>query len=474
MVQSLPVLPRALVAMTLLCCLASCGRRTGEPVAEPDPDAAEPAPENDPPLDCDRIAAGYVPCLPATSTVFPGRTVTPPEPWVSLPCNGDNAIHIDLFTDGHSPGDIETLSELAVLEQSRPGGFCLHLHAFGVEGAPEPVIQLFDRLRAEPAEAWSRLRQFLSEKPYLGTSGLDLVGPPAPPDAHLRKQLEEATAGCLRFGVPTAGLFLVGRRTVPEGLTITAALALPVKEAGTPPDTTLIWSDREPDPEGRIREFSLLCRTRQDWKHRLRVISDCLERKACPEILTCISGQLYEQEWRETETLDVPGDSGTALLTAGSGPVRILTWLDPECAHSRELFAQLHALHLRDPRIQLRVDLVAGTPKAARVRETLLDPDVAGTPDGALCVLAGILSYSSLLSESEIPRMAARCGLQPPVLQNDPKTRKLPVGALPAFCPAQVTPCTLLGTHLLEGVPSNSFLDYGISRIHREVAGPKP
>ncbi|MBU1067993.1 hypothetical protein KJ975_00345 [Myxococcota bacterium] len=472
--QSRFVLPRALVTMMFFCLLAACGGRSGDVINEPGPDAAEPTSKPEQPLDCDRIAAGYVPCLPGATTVVSGRTVTPPEPWVILPCSGDAATRVDLFTDGYSPRDIETLTELASFEQARPGSVCLHLHAFGLEQAPEAVSHLFDTLRLEPAQAWTRLRQFLSEKPYLGTVGLELVGPPAPPDASLLKQLEEATMVGRRFGVRTAGIFLIGRRTVPEGLTFAAALAQVQKESDSPPETALTWTDREPDPEGRIREFSLLCRTRQDWKHRLHVISECLDRKTCPAVLSCISSQLYEQEWSETETLDIAEDSGTALLTAGNGPVRLFSWLDPECAHSRELFAQLHALHLRDPRVQLRIDLVAGTPKAARVRETLLDPVVTASPDGALCVLAGILSYYPLLPDSEIPKMAARCGLPPPVLQNDPKTLKLPVGALPAFCPAQVTPCTLLGTHLLEGVPSNTFLDFGISRIHRELAVSKP
>ncbi|MBU1244293.1 hypothetical protein KKD52_05235 [Myxococcota bacterium] len=474
MAQSRPVLPRALVTMMFFCFLAACGGRSGDMITEPGPDATEPSPEPEPTLDCDRLAAGYVPCLPGATTVVPGRAVTPPKPWVSLPCNGEATTLVDLFTDGYSPRDIETLAELSSFEQARPGSVCLHLHAFGLEQAPEAVAHLFDDLRLEPAQAWTRLRKFLSEKPYLGMAGLELEGPPAPPDAGLLKQLEEATAAGRRFGVRTAGIFLIGRRTVPEGLTFAAALAQVQKDDDAPPETTLSWTDREPDPEGRIREFSLLCRTRQDWKHRLHVISDCLDRKACPAILSCISGQLYEQEWSETETLDIAEDSGTALLTSGSGPVRLFSWLDPECAHSRELFAQLHALHLRDPRIQLRMDLVAATTKAARVRETLLDPAINGSPDGALCVLAGILSYYPLLEESEIPKMAARCGLTPPVLQNDPKNLKLPVGALPSFCPAQVTPCTLLGTHLLEGVHSNTFLDFGISRIHRELAGSKP
>ena len=479
-----PLAPRFTVpwlvatAVGLLGVLVSCGGRTPDAV-EPAPDVVEPAPAPEPVIDCDRIAAGYVPCLPGTPGVTPGRTVKPPQSWVALPCTFGP--RIDLFTDGHRPQDILTLQEILALEKAQPGGVCLHLHAFGVEGAPAPAQHLFELLRRDPADGWNQLHRFVEEKRYLGTSELDLMGPPAPPDPELAKDLTAATAGGARFGVRQPGLFLIDHRTQPSDLGFTAARELIVTATGDPPaagrapDDQLVWTDAEPDPEGRVREFSLLCRTRQDWKHRLTVISDCLTTtKSCPQLRSCISARLYEQEWNESETLEVPAQKDPSLVTAGGGQVRVHAWLDPDCPHSRELFQTLHNLLQRDTRIRLHLDLVASSGKAALVRQTLLDPALAGSPAGQLCVLSQILSHYHLLDAGDIPRMAATCGIAPPVLPTDGKNLKLPAGALPAFCAPPVTPCLLVGAHLIEGVPSDVFLDFGITREARELAGSKP
>ncbi len=465
-------------AVLLGAVLPACGNRTPG-VAEPEPDVVEPAPEPEPTLDCDRIAAGYVPCLPGSPALAPDLAVTPPTPWISLPCvaqtrPGASVPRIDLFTDGHSPQDMELLSELLALEKAQPGGVCLHLHAFGGGDAPPPVLDLFEQLQGNPADAWTRLLGFVAGKRYLRLAEPDLVGPPAPPDPALIRLLTEADARSRRFGVRRSGLFLLDGRWVAVGLGVAPARARAVTASAAPPATQLTWTDREPDAEGRIREFSLLCRTRQDWKHRLGVISSCLDKKACPAMLSCISGRLYEQEWSESETLEGAADPASAMISAGDGPVKIFAWLDPDCAHSRELFRTLQALQQRDPRVRIHLDLIAGTAKAAAVRQTLLEPALTGNPGDALCVLSRIFSYYALLDAGDIPGMAAACGIAPPVLQNDPKSLKLPAGTLPAFCPAGVTPCLLVGSHLLEGVPSSIFLDYGISREARDLAGSKP
>ena len=480
-----PLRLRQVACVTLALALWACGGRSaGE--ADPGEDVIEAAPAPEPPPDCDRIAAGYVPCLPGEPSLTPDVVMAVPEPWASLPCVREPgpALTVDLFTDGHSPRDIELLTELAAWERDHPGGLCLRLHAVVGPDAPDATLAWFDRLRArpangEPANGWELVRDYLKRRHHLRAFSPPLEGPPEPPPARLVADLAAAATRGRTFGVRAPGLFLLEGRTVSAGLSFSGARSRPEPPpAPTPPPmpaAVLPWTDASPDPEARLREFTLLCRTRQDWRHRLTVIADCLKEKLpCPGLLECISGRLYDQDWSESEVVETPPAPPPSMIVAGDGPVRLLAWLDPDCPHSRELFPVLLERVNRDPRLRLQVELVAGTPRAARVRELLLHPDVAGTPVGAACVLAAILAHYPLLGDGELVRMPLGCGIASPALQDDPKTRKLPAGQLPAFCTAGQTPCLLLGTHLIEGVPSPKYLDYAISRTQREQAASKP
>ncbi len=473
---------RARLAFAMLLAVATilvaCGRRAANDPA-PEEDVVEPALEALPPPDCERLAAAYVPCLPDAPSVVADRAVKPPEPWAALPCDrsaeGAVVTTVDLFTDGRSPGDLLLLRELADQEKARPGSLCLRLHAFTAEGMPGAVLDWFDRLRAEPAYSWEDLRDHLDGRRWLAAFHPQPEGPPAPPPPRLVEDLAAASVRGRGFGVRDPGLFLLDGRTVPIGLSFSAARARPASTDEAPPADRIPWSGKDLDPDAQRREFSMLCRTRQDWRHRLEVISGCLEKNpACPALLACISGRLYDQDWSESEVLDTPEDASKAMIRVGDGPVVLRAWLDPDCPHSRELYLTLLARARRDPRISLRAELVAGTPRGARVRELVLHPVVAGVPEGPACVLEEIFTHYRLLSDGELVRMPLGCGLDAPVLQGDPGTPKLPVGQLPPFCAANLTPCVLLGTHLLEGVPSQNYLEYAVSRTHREQEGHKP
>jgi hypothetical protein len=274
--------------------------------------------------------------------------------------------------------------------------------------------------------------------------------------------------------VRRTGLFLIDGRTVPDELSFTAARARPVPGGVTTPEPRIAWVEKDLDPDAQRREFSMLCRTRQDWRHRLGVISDCLLiSQGCPALLACISGKLYDQDWSESEVLDAPTVLPPSMIKVGHGPVTLQAWLDPDCPHSREMFLTLFERARQDPRLGLRAELIAATPRAARIRELVLHPAVAGAPDGPACVLAAIFTHYRLLSDEDLVRMPLGCGIDPPVLHGA-DTPKPVAGWLPPFCAANLTPCVLLGTRLLEGVPSQSYLDYAISRTHRELAGLKP
>ncbi len=493
----IPLLGR-FACLTLALAFMACGGGAPADQAGPGEDVLEAAPQTEPPPDCDRIAAGYIPCLPGEPALTPEVPVTAPEPWAALPCTREPgpALTVELFTDGHSPVDVALLTELAAYEREHPGGLCLRLHAFVDPEVPDATIAWFGRLRtltmyAEPVggspavggattNAWDIVREYLEGRRYLRAFAPPLEGPPEPPEPGLVADLAAATARGRTFGVRAPGLFLLDGRTVTDGLTFSAARSRPVLPAPTSaepprPATVLPWTDGAADPGARLREFTLLCRTRQDWRHRLTVISDCLkEKRPCPGLLECISGRLYDQDWSESEVVEAPPDPPPSMVVMGDGPVRLFAWLDPDCPYSRETFPVLLARVVRDPRLRLQVELVANTPRASRLRELLLHPDVAGTPGGAACVLAGILAHYPLLRDEELVRMPLGCGIWAPALQGDPKTQKLPAGQLPAFCATGLTPCLLLGTHLIEGVPSPKYLDYAISRTQREQAASKP
>ncbi len=448
------------MAMLLASTLACSKRKEEIPVPA---DVAAPARDGSLELDepdCTRIARGYVPCLPFPETPAPER-LQPPETPFCLPCREDGP-RVDLFSDLHSPADIRILKEILEQEVSRPGT-CLCLHPFGENLHLGAFV--FAELAAEPRKGWEILRRHVEQKRYMAL--LEEYGPLPPLPERLQERLERAAENARAFGVRKTPLTLVnGRAFLPapdgEGPAFTLpAASEPEQAKDVKASTRITWMETNPRLEELTKEFTVLCRTRQNWRPRMVVIQDCLGMQGCGAIRDCISGRLYEQDWAEMEISD-PMENWPYLAQMGNGSIPLHAWLDPDCPHSRETFFILQQLVREEP-VRVLIEITANAEKGIRVREILTDARWSGS-ESAACFLSIAFAYYDLLDAADLARIPLACGMPEFSLQSGGKKDKLPAGTLPAFCTSRITPCLYLGQHAMEGRSSLNFLKYAVSR----------
>lgn len=440
--------------------LGSCTKRTNNTPIVADviqiPDIAATSVEPD----CERIAREYIPCLPFPDTPVL-QPLQPPEPFVRLPCN-DHAKRLDVFTDLQSPEDIQLLQKI-VQEQNTSSNICLFLHPFG--DAVTLGTRLFTLLATQPHNGWQILREYVQEKLYL--TWMAEYGPSRPLPVELQKQIDVAKQRAQDFGVRKNPLLLINGYVRMANLSGQFDFNTTETEVKNPAKTALpriTWMKTNPRQEELTREFTLLCKTRQNWRSRMTTIQECLSTPTCDALKTCVSDRLYEQEWAEMEIAE-PTHEWKTMAVMGEGPVVLHVWLDPDCPHSRELFFHLRTLIQNTP-IRVEIEFIATQEKGNWVREALFQTNNITS----LCFLNLVFSYYNLLDIEDFEKIPKICGMREFTLQNKEKNDTLPAGLLPPFCGSRITPCMYVAGHVLEGSLSINFLHFVISRAAKKLS----